>query len=102
MAAQTPPQPGTLHPNYPAHTGASQRGEPSLTPGAHLAAERSLMHLNITGDRLTEKFRKGTERPPGARGKDFNDCLWADQYSENVRGRKINKSKTQSTFCSQL
>lgn len=101
MAAQTPPQPGTLHPNYPAHTGASQRGEPSLTPGTHLAAERSLMHLNITGDRLTGEFREGTESPPGARGKDFNDCLRPDQYSENVGGRKKNVSKTQSTCCSQ-
>lgn len=99
MAAQTPPQPGTLHPNYPEHTGASQRGEPSLTPCAHLAAESGLMHLNITGGWLTVEFREGTESPPGARGKDFNDCLWTDQYRENVGGG--NKSKTQSTCCSQ-
>lgn len=43
------------------------------------------MHLNITGDRLTREFREGTESPPGARRKNSNDCLWNDQYSENVR-----------------
>lgn len=56
MAAQTPPKPGIFHPNYPACTGASQRGELSLTKCAHLAAESRLMHLNITGERLTAEI----------------------------------------------
>lgn len=61
MAAQPPPQPVTLHPNYPECTRASQRGEPSLTQWAHLAAESRLMHLNITGERLTAEIT-GSEK----------------------------------------
>lgn len=89
----------TLHPNYPGHTGASQRGSSAQQPCAHLPAESGLMHLNITGGRLTVEFREGTESPPGARGKDFNDCLWG--WSIQWWCRRGNKSKTQSTCCSQ-
>lgn len=65
----------TLHPNYPEHTGASQRGC-RAQHHAHTSLLRAgsciLIYRWTAGRRVQRGYRKSTR----SRGKDFNDCLW--------------------------